>query len=83
MQVTLEAKEDCTAVVDIRFADDAGRPIEAQSAGTTRMSMFGKVTVQEAFTFERKLERATVTITYWTDLAKREVPFSVSASVGL
>ncbi|MHC5053423.1 MAG: hypothetical protein ACYTKD_01760 [Planctomycetota bacterium] len=83
LEVTLHAERDISAIAKVRFLDAAGKEIETEDGGTSRMGMMGKVSVEKAFRLARKVDRATIEITYWDDMKTLEVPFDLKVSMGL
>ncbi|MHC4251964.1 MAG: hypothetical protein ACYS9X_22830 [Planctomycetota bacterium] len=83
LQVTLHADRDISAVAKVRFLDAGGKEIETSDGGTSRMGGMGKVSVEKAFRLARKVDSATIEITYWADMKTLEVPFDLKVSMGL
>jgi len=83
LAVTLKATQDLSQIAAIRFLDAEGNEIKAQPAGTTKMSSFGRTTIQQNYRLEEEVKTATVAIDYWEDLEIVNLPFEVQATLGL
>jgi len=83
LQVTLEAKQDLTNVAEIKFFDAQGKEIESRQSSSSRMRMGPLVTVKRSFTLKKKVDVATIAITYWMDMRIVKLPFNVKTSVGM
>ena len=83
LQVTFEAKQDISALAEVRFLDDAGAQIKSSGGGTMSTSSFGSVNVQTSYNLAKKVDVATVEFDVWTDMHVATVPFAVTASVGV
>ena len=53
------------------------------AADLQRSGMFGKIVEERSFLLDKKVDKLTVAITYWTDMQTKKVIFSVKASLGL
>ena len=82
-EVTLHTNQDCSNIASIAFLDAAGKDLDAKPSSSSSMGMAGMMTVEKSFVLPRKVDRATISITYWTDLKEVVVPFDVKATLGL
>ena len=85
VSIKLRATQDLDSVADIKFYDADGKEIKASGlSGITARSAEGKtVSATRGFSLKKKVDKVTLSITYWMDLKIVEVPFDVKASLGL
>jgi len=83
LEVTLHATQDCSAIANIAFLDAAGKDLGARSGSSMTMSGLGMKSVEKSFVLPKKVDAATIVITYWADLKEILVPFDVKATLGL
>lgn len=77
--LTLESRTDLAAIEAWTLVLPDGREVEASPS----MSMSGMGTWQQTLELEEPVERASLRIARWADLRTIEVPFEVSAGLGL
>ena len=82
-EVTLHTNQDCSNIAGIVFLDAAGKDLGAKPSSSSSMGMPGMMTVEKSFVLPKKVDTATIAITYWTDLKEVAVPFDVKATLGL
>jgi hypothetical protein len=82
-EVTLRTNRDWTNIADIVFLDAAGKNVNAKPGSSSFMSMGKMKTVEKSFVLPKRMDVATVVVTYWTDLQDITVPFEVKATLGL
>jgi hypothetical protein len=80
--VTLRAYRDLDAVAEVRFFKADGTEIKSRRTGTSRMGLLGAVTVDWSFNLAEKADTATVKVFVWSNLKKRQAPFSLDVDVG-
>ena len=80
--VSLKIKRDIPEVAKVRFFDAEGQEIEASSAGSSRSGFLGRVTLTRDYNLKRKVDKLSVEMDLWTDLAELTVPFDVKLGVG-
>jgi hypothetical protein len=83
LQITLKATQDMSKVAAIAFFDGNGNAIESSDAGWTSMRSFNVVSIEKSFNLKKKVDSATIAVTYWVDMRDEEIPFKVTASLGL
>ncbi|MHC4091528.1 MAG: hypothetical protein ACYSVY_14860 [Planctomycetota bacterium] len=83
LQITLETNQATDTIASVRFLDDKGKEIKSSAAGGSRMSLGSQVQIEKNYNLQEKVVSVTVEITYWTDMRPLEVPFNVTATVGL
>jgi hypothetical protein len=83
-EVTLQAKQDLSGIVEVKFLDAAGNDMKAADGGTDT-SRFGSTIVSsdKSFVLPAKTDSATIVVTYWADMKEVKLPFEVNAAVGL
>jgi len=77
--LTLESRTELAAIDAWTLVLPDGRELEASPS----MSMSGMGSWQQTLELEESVERASLRITRWADLRTIEVPFEVSAGLGL
>jgi hypothetical protein len=82
-EVTLLAHQDCSKIASIAFLDAAGKDLGAKPGSSSSMGMGGMMTVEKSFILAKKVDTATILVTYWADLKEVAVPFDVKATLGL
>jgi hypothetical protein len=82
-EVTLRTNRDCSNIVSVAFLDAAGKDLGAKPSSSSSMGMAGMMTVEKSFVLPKKVDTATISITYWADLKEVVVPFDVKATLGL
>jgi hypothetical protein len=82
-EVTLRTNQDCSNIASIAFLDAAGKDLGAKPSSSSSMGMPGMMTVEKSFVLPKKVDTATISITYWADLKEVVVPFDVKATLGL
>ncbi len=83
LEITLKTNTEMSRIAAIKFFDAAGKEIPSKSAGGSTMRMGDQVTIEKNFRLEKRAATATVSIVYWTDMKKLEVPFDIKATLGL
>lgn len=83
LSVQLEAQQDLKAIKALRFIGPDGKPIKADRSGSMSYRWGDKLTVQQDFNLETKIEEATIEIDVWEDMQQIKVPFEINSSVGL
>ena len=83
LQITLEAKQDTDRVASVRFLDGGGNEIQSSDAGGGSMRFGDSLTIEKSYNLGKIVDTVTVEITYWMDMKAIEVPFDVTATVGL
>ena len=79
--VTLESKEAFDSIVEVKWLDASGKPLEAESGGGGSFGFNGNVTYSK--TMSVKGTPATVEFVKWTDMKTVQVPFSATVSSGM
>lgn len=82
-EVTLHASQDCSNIASVTFLDAAGKDLGAKPGSSSSMSMPGMTTVEKSFVLPKKVDTATISITYWTEVKEVTVPFDIKATLGL
>ena len=82
-EVTLHTDQDCSKIAGIAFLDAAGKDLGAKPSSSSSMGMPGMMSVEKSFVLSKKVETATISITYWSGLKEVVVPFNVKATLGL
>ena len=82
-EVTLRTNQDCSNIVSVTFLDAAGKDLGATPSMSSSMGMPGMMTSERTFVLPKKVDTATISITYWTDVKEVLVPFDVKATLGL
>jgi hypothetical protein len=80
--LTLRAYRDLDEVAEIRFFKADGTEIKSRRTGTSRMGLLGAVTVDWSYNLAEKVDAATIKLFVWSDLKKKQVPFSLDVDVG-
>ena len=83
MTVALAADQRLDAISDIQFEDAGGAALETQNAGSFTMSTAGRVSVEKQISFARKVDSATMVVTYWKGLQTVRVPLKLDVGLGL
>jgi hypothetical protein len=81
--LSLESKQNTDAVRTVRFLDAEGKQVESDAAGSGYMGFGGDITYSLSYSLSGVPETATIEIEYWEDLKTLEIPFDVTAGVGL
>jgi len=81
--VTLHANADCSNIAEIKFLDAASREMEVRDGGSSSTSFGNAVAAEKTFILPKKVDFATIVITYWTDMKEVKVPFDIKATLGL
>jgi hypothetical protein len=81
--VTLEAKQDVSAIAAIEFFDAAGKKIESKRGSTSTMSFGDSVTVTWEYNLKAKADAAKIVISYWMDMQKLTVPVELTVGLGM
>ena len=82
--VTLQAKQDLSGIVEVKFLDAAGNDMKAADGGTgTWRDGATIVSSDMSLILPAKADSATIVVTYWVDMKEVKVPFEVNAAVGL
>jgi hypothetical protein len=81
--VTLEAKQDISAVAGIEFFDTAGKKIESKRGMSSSMSFGNNVSVTWTYNLKAKADAAKIVISYWTDMQKLTVPVNLKVGLGM
>ncbi len=83
LALTLRAYRDLDEVAEVRFVRADGGEIKARRTSTSKMGIFGNLTVEWCYSLAEKCDVATVKVYRWTDLQKKKLPFRLSVRVGL
>ncbi|RMF70882.1 MAG: hypothetical protein D6744_18795 [Planctomycetota bacterium] len=83
LSLTLKTKQDINAVRAMRFFDADGAEIKADVEGSSSMRFGSNVTFEVSYGLAKKVANATIEIDVWQDLKTIDLPFEVSAGVGL
>lgn len=65
------------------FTDDKGKPIKSSASSSGTMRLGNMVKLNKSYRLAQKVETATVEVTYWTDMKTVQIPFDLTAGVGL
>jgi hypothetical protein len=83
LTITLQANQDLSDIVAIKFFDEAGKEIQAFKRGWGSSGPGNDMTAYQTYDLARKADAVTVKITYWTDPRDIEVPLDVKLGLGL
>ncbi|MGD0999180.1 MAG: hypothetical protein ABSA67_00660 [Candidatus Brocadiia bacterium] len=83
LEVTLSTDQDCSSIASITFFDAAGKDLGARLVSSSWVRMAGMKSGAESFVLSKKVDTATISITYWADVKEVLVPFDVKATLGL
>lgn len=81
--LTLRSSKKLDDIADIKFFKADGSEIKCRRTGTSKMGIFGSLTVEWNYNLAEKVDAATVKIYMWSDMQKQRVPFSLDVGVGL
>lgn len=82
--VTFETKQELTKLESIEFLDGSGKKIESSTGTSSRTSINNNVTVTREFHMQSApTGPVTVQASLWKDLKDHEVPFKMTATLGL
>ncbi|HOX38054.1 MAG TPA: hypothetical protein PL033_08705 [Candidatus Brocadiia bacterium] len=82
-QITLQARQDLSAIASVVFIGPDGKVVESMDRGTMTMKMNKNITITKDYALAQKLPTATIEMEFWTDMKRIEIPFGISVSVGL
>lgn len=81
-EIEFQASRELQDLLELRFADQAGNPLEANNSGSSTMKMLGRVTATKTWTFETMPEgKISVTALMWDDLEEVIVPVEFELGV--
>jgi len=83
LEVTLRTQKDPEAVASVRFLDEQGKEIESTSTNSSFLQMGSQATYDQAYSLGRKVDTVTIEITCWQDMTTINVPFELTAGIGL
>ena len=72
-----------TMLAGVKFLDAAGKELESEGAGSSRMGFGKKFTYGRSFSLKKAVKGEVILeFEVWTDLAETKIPFSITAGVG-
>lgn|GEM_PF-1831278 len=83
ISLTLRTHQDVPELAEIKFFKADGSEIKSQRAFTSRMGIFGNLTVDWTYNLAEKVDTATLKVYVWSDLVKKRVPMNLTIGVGL
>lgn len=79
---SLSIISDQPNVGSVVFLDAEGKEIKSFPGGSSKTGIFGKSEYHTYFGFEKKVEKATIQLTYYSKIEKIEVPIDIQIGIG-
>ena len=83
LSITFKGKGDLSAIKEVKFYDEAGTEIESKKGSTSSWGFGGPKTFSVEYQIKKKVGKATIKVTYWSDLKSVEVPLNIKVGIGV
>jgi hypothetical protein len=82
LQIVVTAARELDLVAEVRFSDAEGNAIESQASGSSTSRNSDQVITTLSYSLKKMVEKAIVTVVFWDDLKKVEVPYDLTIGLG-